>query len=484
MTASYVLCIVYNLAHLDCFVKCIIPKFYYPLANVDKKKIIDGTVRENAESYLFFYIQVLNESFANLKNRFYPRESDEIGFLGMFDLSRTRIQAHSFRSIKKNEDRVALIPGDGSFWSDTRNDNRMYLMGGTRIHSAGADNGFVSLDIKRAVLDGEIVSQLTVIIDEGLLNESQNYYLGLEKILGIIVSKQREIHGIKDNGQLTQYLPISIDKIEYGLRYRKAYDYYNNKLIDQKIKQGSIKVTWKGTGASYCISLSDIDRKTIHQQAQDAASSNVDYDTRDVDFKKVEKALKEALACIKQSKTVIDEIMLPDQDSFNGRGYFFDSFQRETLVAFLSKFYSTFLQEYKKLIEVNFPSFTKCFSLYSQIPVHYFIHVKKRHDDDTTYCVYKCANAVSNSNQVTVYEENELPLFDNKNFILTYHGLQYKTFTMQWKSFRSLYPSKKYLPFNLPSEFAILRAAIYDEIKHDLPVVVKQLYAVYGQEYR
>ncbi len=62
---------------------------------------------------------------------------------------------YGFTPVIQNEDKIRLVPNEGSFWHDK--DNRLYLLGATVEHYRGSSNGFRDFDIKREVLEGEIV---------------------------------------------------------------------------------------------------------------------------------------------------------------------------------------------------------------------------------------------------------------------------------------------------------------------------------------
>lgn len=358
----------------------------------------------------------------------------------------------------------------------------MYLMGATEMHYRGSCKGFNDFDIKKEVLEFEIYEQLQKIIDNGLLNETNNYYLSLEKALGIIVGHQSKIHGIHIVGKLSRYLPISIDKVEYGLRYERAGKYFQDKLIEERKEKGIIKPIWSGSTVSYSYSFTTEDREFIHQQAHEAAlnkrglKSNVRY----IDLERLEVTLDKVLSTIKKKKNVIDEIIVPDHDdtATGNTGLICDYYKKETLISFLHRIYSLFLEEYKILIEINFPTLKDCFSLYSKMPVHYFAVVGPE-EGDFSIKIFQCKNGDSNKNEVTLCQ-NEDVVFNIDEYSFAYKQKRYKLFNLSMTSITSILSQRpKFMKVDIPQEFTILRSMVYKKTKEELPKVLDKLSKLY-----
>lgn len=446
-------------------------KFFYPFASKEKKRLFDGLVRANAEAYLDLYVKVLDEHFPNLRHRFSPQTNGKIGFIGGFDIRNKKITVYSFRPINEVDETIELVPCEGSFWNSSA--DTLYMLGAKYVHYRGSSKGFNDVNIRKEVLESEIHEQLKKIVDAGLLNEAQNYYLALEKVLGIVVSKQSKFHGIKDSLKLSQYLPISIEKIEYGLRYEKASRYFNDQLVNDKIAKGIIKPIWQGSTKSYSFSQTRDDHELIHKQAHESALAKIDYKTYDVDLRKVDEALNEALATLKKRKDTIDEVILPNEDALptGSARFMHDLYKKETLVSFVQRLYTLFLEEYKTLVEINFPTLKAYFNLYSKMPAHFFVIVNFEVCEDPIISVYKCIND-TNKNEVTLCTNQDVT-FDPDEFI-TYKGSNYKVFTSQITTFPA-FERKGFTNIRIPSEFTVLRHLVYEQIEEELPTAFEHL---------
>ncbi len=452
---------------------------YYRLSDLEKKKVIDGPLRVKAEAYLDLYTKVLDKHFFNLKHHFSPQTKDRIGFIGDLDIQRQIVRAYGFKPIGETEEKITFLPMDVSFWN--KDTNLAYLLGATNMHYYGSSDGFRSIDIKKEVLKNEIASQLKDIIKEGRLNEINNYYLCLEKALGIVVKTQRDIHGITDIFALSKYLPIEIDKVEYGIRYKYAYRYFQGQLVEKRIKEGTIKQYWSGSICTYNCTFSKEDRDFLREQAIEMASSRSEFEAKVVhrNIESIDKILYEALSVIRRRKDVIDDSILPDQDAWpSGPAYTSDFFKPDTLIAILKKLYTLFFDEYKTLIETNFPTLKDHFQLYSQMPVHYFIVPLFSERPSIQY--YKCKNAYSDENIVTICDNNEI-MFGIDAFSMTYKKKPYKVIQKVNCSTSFLLSShKNFFNIDISLEFGILRSLVYKQLEAEIPTAIEKLFQVYG----
>jgi len=454
--------------------------FFYQFAEIEKKKVIDAPLRANAQLYLNLYVKILDDHFYNLKNRFQPQTPGAIGFIGALEIKNRVIMAYGFRDIEKSGEDVKFIPIQG-FWNKMT--NVMYLHGAGGLHYRGSCNGFNDFDIKKEVLEFEICEQLQHIVDNGILNEANNYYMALERTLGIIVKRQSHLHGIKRLDKLSQYLPISIEKVEYGMRYEKGLRYFEDQLIEERKRTGIIQSIWSGSTASYNYSFTSEDRRFIHQQAHEAALNKKELksNARYIDLEKIELTLNEALSTIKKRNNVIDEIIVPDHDDTltGNTGLICDFYKKETLISFVRRIYALFLEEYKILIETNFPTLKNYFSLYSKMPLYYFLLVGPE-EGDFSIKIFQCKNKDSSKNEV-IHCLNEDVVFNNNEFSFAYKQKHYELFNLSMTSIALMLSRwEKFSVVDIPSEFTKLRGMVYRKIKDELPEVLKHLSKLYG----
>lgn len=445
---------------------------FYQLADNDKKRLMDEPFRSKAEAYVQSYTELLDRHFLNFKERFSPQTTGTVGFFGILDFLNQRVVAYGFRRINEGDERIKFIPTQGGFWGG-KSTNLPYLLGADKLHYYGSSDGFNDIDIKTEVLDNEVITQLKAIVEKGLLNESDCFYLSLEKALGLIVAMQKELHGIVHLGALSKYLPIDINRVEYGIRYERAKRYYEHKRFKEKAEQGLISPVMSHV-------LSREDREYIHHQADDAASNHrqLDSEVSYPSLEREENALLEAVAIIKRRTGVINEAILPDRDTVTGAGapHSWAFFKRETLAAYIHRIYSLFLEEYKILVETNFPTLKRYFRLYSEMPVHYVLCIPLSKENQRID-LFDCLTEDVSQNTVTLCTPEEIK-FDSDAFFLTLNGHRCKVryARMTWiDSFLS--PPERHSFAPLSTEFTILRSMIYKQVREELETVLQQLRA-------
>lgn len=452
-------------------------RLFYQSADLEKKRIIDEPLRSRAEAYLDFYVSIIGEHFRYFKDRFSPHKDGGIGFIADLDIRNKFLRAYGFRSINTADEKVKFVPFEDGFWNLKGVDRHgfEYFTNASGMHYYGSSNGFTSIDVRREVLLYEIVNQLEDIIDRGQLNETNNYYLALEKTLGIVVRRQSKIHGIENKRKLSQYLPIAIEKVEYGQRYLQAKRYFEKEREKEKIQQEIIKPVWDGTGYAYHVSWTHEDFEFIHNKAHEAAKAGKEFEATDIDIWKEGRVLRESLPIIRKRKGAIVETILPDEEVIASTGWLYDFFTKETLTSFIGRIYKIFLEEYKILVESNFSTLKSHFSLYSKMPVRFFIIIGEG-DHDFSIKVYKCMNNASGENMVTLCHWNEIVFEDFVSRTFTYQDKVFAAYEISGRGISSiLLPKAKFIDIDIPWEFAILRHMVYQQIKKELPIVTREL---------
>lgn len=286
------------------------------------------------------------------------------------------------------------------------------------------------------------------------LDERDNYYLSLEKVLEFIADKRWT------RQEFSKRLPIEIDSIEYTLRYRRAYRIVEQELQVDKISKGEAKEVRSGSFISYSVNLSQNDREYVAECARKMAESrqNITSKWRHFDWDLLETYIGEAVSCLKNRQGSITETVLPDHDGWRRElGYY----EPKTLAAAILRLYALFVQEYKVLVEVNFPTLRNHFQLYSQMPVHYFVSVEAGE-----YCpkvtLLRCDNTHSNTNEVTLGENIELIHYPSETFI--HSGNAHKVLCREGLLARFMI-----------SHFSALRTLVYEQIQRELKEALESL---------
>ncbi len=459
--------------------------FYYPFATLDQKKAIDGPIRENAEKYLNLYRQVLNTHFSFFKNNFSPYTSGEIGFLGEYYLSKQMIGFYGFRKLMEAEDEeIKFIPADKL---SSQRSNLSYIYGAHKIHLTGSTNGFRSLDVEKAVLLNEIEGQLTEIIEEGRLNEEDSYYLLTEKVFSIAFNYQASYHGISNNKEPKEYLPIALDRIEKTAKLIYGLKYFKDEMVTKKIEKGEIEEKWDGKYKTINYSETDFSNKDLNWINENALKYsenkiNIEKPVRYMNLESVNKCLFRAINELKQlGCKAITEIILPERDAINKTGWFWGNYKQKTMINYMVKIYQLFLEEYKRLIEQNFSTLKSKFKLYSMLPIKVLALEDKRESiDEPILMLYVIRNDKTGSDEVILCKEDEIS-FDHKTFTVKYRSVTYELEFVKWMSCNNIfYPNRTFLEFKTPTEMIGLRNLVYDKIQSEIKDVFNELLEGYN----
>lgn len=445
---------------------------FYQIADEEKKEAMDFPHRDLATKYLTRYESILDRHFSDIRMRFLPHTLGGIGLVGVLDLSARRIVAFGFIPIKPEEQPVRFVPTLGHIWGKQERD--LPFMYGLRMlrSCSWSDWGNDQLLVE-TVFEDEIVTTLKELARGGLLDESRCKYLPLERAIGLVAVLQKNLHGIEDTRALSRYLPISFDKIEFGLRYARAWRQFQHRMIQKKASQRTVHADGS---VSYSVQLTQEDRDEIHSQAKVAATNRNMPTTvvRDVTSEQAEQLLEDALLALKRRSAAIEELILPDWDNTTGNlRYVWDFWKEETLAAWIPRLYECFLSDYKAIVEVNFPTLKEHFKLYSLMPVQYFVAVD-RGTRPLGIQTYLCSGDEGGANQVTVCEMSDLRDADERGLV-NWKGRQYTIHSSHSTSLASIMCPPDYYRFRFPTEYTILKHQVYSQIMRELPTALSLL---------
>lgn len=460
-------------------------KLFYSNAEREKQIITDGVVRRNAEVYLAFYVEILDRCFAAFRDSFEPQTKGSIGFIGEISLNRKKLTWYGFRELpSQSNELVKLIPTDQTLLSEPRS-NLSYLHGAGNMHMTSSAGGFVNIDVRKEVLYQEIIPQLKEIVEHGALNESQNRYLLIEKVIAIIAKHYSPNLGIRNIRKLSGVLPIGFEKIECAIRYEIAYRFYEHSLIHDWRKSSKIKETRIGSYVSYSHSLSDDDRRNLSKLAANAAARNIvvsEPHVRYPDREKIERALASALSDLRRlGLNAIDETIIPDSDQEGFSRWIWGNYSEETLSRYIESLYLLFLDEYKTLVETNFSAHKELFTLYSQMPLKCLITIdRKTHDDDPAVDIFYLDGSFD-ENSVTMCTHDDIQ-YDFRTSKLKFQNVEYACRRTMLTGLQHFFGAhRSFVAFSIEEQLIPLRSLVYDQIKIELKPLVQQILSSYDQ---
>ena len=455
--------------------------FFYEFADIDKKKVIDHYLRDNAEQYLDCYIKIVDEHFSSIKKRFSPYPDGDIGFISEISIINNLFGFFGFRKLDNSSDRIKFLPVDSFFHE--RDNNILHIFGAGRIHLIPS---LIENKNKRdSVIKHEIEDQLKKIIDEGDLDESQNRYLLIEKALLIyymLISRHRERYnfGLRNYKEISRLFPIQLNDIKNAIKFEVAYDYYQRRVFDEKAQQSASKDSRGKTIIHKHYSYSNEDFKWIYEKANEAVDEDiklVDY-VRHIDLKNLEDTTLETIALLEaMGINEINEEIVPEEDTGTFNNYEWNNYKPNTLNTYIAKLYEWFLNEYKLIIEKNFPTLKNQFELYSKMPLTFFMHRFKRNGDEhPEFWGYSCKKSGTGLNNVVFCSQDDVKM-DHTKWTFSFKGQPYDIdYCTSFGASEFFTGDKTYSKLNTSSNRNVLRNLVYSEIERELDGVIEAFY--------
>lgn len=437
-------------------------RFFYQFADINRKKVFDEKVRKNAELFIGLYNLILEKHFYNFKMKFEPYTKGVIGLVADFDIVSGQLRAFAYKAIEASEERIKFIPVVKSLF-DHNFASLFYLYDvKTTVKYQAAAKGFIDSKISRDILESEIMEQLQRIIKCGALNENGNYYLNLERALGIIDKRYSKMLGLS-NRELQKKLPIATEKIEYCLNYSRAYSFFENEVREKLIQNrtGVVSISW----------TSEMN-ESISKKAQEAAKEkrHLTSKVRRIGVDELDESLEEAIRVLEKKSQYIEETIIPETNLID-LNYEEDVLSSEIKKGLLLRLYAIFLDEYKILIDTNFGTLKDFFFLHSNLPITLFL----RNGNGSWYNFFFCKNADS-QNEIHFFEKDSSELaFNEKYSEVVYSDKTYSVLFCGSLNL-SLY-NPAYTNLSIDSKFTILRALVYGRIEDEFQTSLDKIKA-------
>ena len=442
---------------------------YYRLASTERKTVFDHELRKNATSYLYHYTSLIEQHFPELREIFEPQTEGRIGFIGELFLVGQSLGAYGFRAIGNAENVIHFIPvvqGGGK-------SNLSYLEGANQLHWTSRAGGFRDgININTEIIDGELLPQLEQFIKEGQLNESQCPEMLEEFIIETIMLNRAVFTELLEaDGRAIKY-PIKLDKILRLLLREKLIKHYRNELISVRRKNGEIKEAWNGGFVSYSCHLTAEDEQQVSEATEKAlASGNVpEFRSHDVDLDKLEGSLMKAINWLYPVKAVIEGPLFNGEVKLKTNVKKGNCILQEEAKAYLVWLYSTFIVNYKSIIETNFPTLKQNFRIYSILPATiYFVFKEPKTNQfgrSITLLGKYFSESKSSFNEVKVVDDLVLKAEDSSIFIS--EGTEIQVKFVIGGTFENLFSG-----INDPFKEMTLRRLIYQTIADELKDVKK-----------
>ncbi len=205
----------------------------------------------------------------------------------------------------------------------------------------------------------------------------------------------------------------------------------------------------------------------------------IEYCVSYLSLEREEQILEEALSIIKARTGAVSETILPDTDSTPTAPVMRprELFTRETLGSIIHRLYNLFFDEYKIIIETNFPTLKGHFRLYSEMPVHFLVCVNSETDKNQIE-IFECSKNGQGENEVTLCDYSEVETTQER-MVVRVKGQSYRAQVVMSTSIDFfMRSSNQSVLVELPWQFLALRSMVYDRIARELPEALAALRSV------
>nr|WP_305888699.1 type I restriction enzyme HsdR N-terminal domain-containing protein [Methylomonas sp. SURF-2] len=447
---------------------------YYRLASTERKLIIDHELRKNATSYLHQYTSLIELHFPALRDTFKPKTQGRIGFIGEILLSQRRLGSYGFRPLGELDDEVHFVPVQKILG----NSNLAYLDGANQLQMRGSARGFQNgIDILAEIVDGELIAQLEQFLKEGLLNESKCPEMLEEYIIETVIRNNAIFQDLLEADGCSIRYPLNLDEVLKAILREQLVRHFRDELISARRRSGQINESWNGGFISYSPQLLAEDHKQILNSAENSLSSDhlpARFHSRYVDLEILERPLARAINWLRPIKAVIDGPMFDGERKLKTDVKRGNPVSYEDAKSYLIWLYSTFLENYKNIIETNFPTLKHHFHFYSKLPISVYIEIREpeeRHPgvSYTPLGIY-LLESQSSISEVKIVKD----LVRNNEDMSSYtaDGDEFNAFHEKWISFENLFRGWR-AQMNDPFQGMPLRRLVYETISHELKTVKK-----------
>jgi hypothetical protein len=450
-------------------------RWYISKSTISQKNIMFEYKKSQALLMLKKYKYMLETDFLHIKDKFEPKTSGEIGIV-ISNSKNPFIEAFGFRKISNGGEKVVSV--------EESNRSESFFTQGVNLITYFTSHVDPQEKAKKFVMD-----QLINIVKKGLLNEDYNIYIFIEKVISILYYYGKELNINKPNDdyipRYNSILPIDLEDIKNRIKLFNAKYYYKQLQFNELKKSGKIKVIKDDSGTIIKYNDSSYDYKSIEKKALEAIKNKkvIPFPNSYGDFPPYVSLYNFIDILIKKGITVIKKPLFPQadipiekiNDRINKMGgqtnhlshMIVAQYSDKQLKKYIETFFSLFIREYNKMIEICFPTIKHSFSFYYNQPFYFLIEFNRFKQNGWTLCYgYKTDNL--NENKFEVFINPAKSKFeDNGKIFKTIH---FSTIARLFEAYiyskdRSIAPN-----FNVykADNACVLRYWVYSEIEKGL----------------
>jgi hypothetical protein len=371
---------------------------YYRRASEAHRRIIDGESFEAAKEYLHYYRDTIAKHFPSLWRSFPGCAADEPAFYGEFHIPQRRLSFYGFRRSTPGTPSI-FLRGVDTFDSDSDR-TVAYDYDVEVLHWAG-DLTSDTTDLHKKVVKNEIVENLQDLVQGGRLVEDSTPDLVLELLLSMITKSDSAGGGFmravfdafRDRTTRRPRFPIDFDALLESLRRAEITRHTSDDLVEELRPPGQNWFTY-----------TEEFHRELDRRCQAAWKSGYTplSDTRYMDIERMKAWLPHAIEVLRVHMPSIGGPLLLElpQGAHS---------TQEELEAYFQEWHLRYLENYRRLVDANFPTLKAALPLYSSLPLRQYIEVEGTTPDGVTHLKILTAKEQPAANEVLIARAIEAP---------------------------------------------------------------------------
>ncbi|MGE0684388.1 MAG: hypothetical protein AB7P69_26215, partial [Candidatus Binatia bacterium] len=447
--------------------------FFYRQGYSDKNRTLDGSLRAVAEEYLNFFSSVLEDHFSDRYQLFSLYPVTEIGFVATVNLQAQRFLSYGFRNLQgTNSERILLLSVNS--WEARR---LPYLYGVQKLHGASLTFDRENFEVKSAVLNDEVAEDIKNVVKNGRLDESESRELAIEMVTSLVERQQYIFSRLRRSVKVDDIFPLVFEEIKKALLQRKLEDHFRDERVKYKKRQGLLTEQQNGDAILHVCYFYPVDNQWVESQVQHVLEGGPIPEQLPRSYDRMEERLDTCIKILGLGTLSISAPIFPDLRLLRRRDP--KQISPSEMLDHCTRVYAQFLETYKVVVERNFPTFRQGFSLYSQMPVVYFISLGRPLPFGGPAIKIRICRDLqqSNPNRILSCSEEELQIGEES---LEHRGETYDLVGSGFTSWDSFTDCREIFSDVEIERTAILRGLVYEQIQQELDGALDFLFEKYG----
>ncbi len=345
--------------------------FYLRYATPKQTEAAVGPVWRNAHEYVRLYAALVQRHFPNLDHVLVPGEKPALGFIAEYVVHRGVIGAYGFRRRHANEPAVVLVPVD-KFLSRS---NLLLMNGAGAMHHHGSTDGFTDFDIRREVLENELISRVMGAIKERRLNLRGCDKLAKEALVSAVHQDRRLFGTFVDSYARVLKFPFAAQDVNEIIQRAKLRCHFEHVARENRRRKPAMT------------ELSDRPiqhgwRLSLEEEAEVSAAIDRVMATPNKfpELRAVSLDIRDLEAALRRTGALDDCLVVEQTPWFTNYGLSLEvarSYENGTkfVEEHIRLLYEEFLRSYRIVVDTNFPNWARVFPLRAQMPVRLFVSV-------------------------------------------------------------------------------------------------------------